>query len=484
MLKFSVADVARATGGDVWPPEGDGMITAVVTDSRVTSPGSLFIALRGKRFDGHDFIPEAVQAGAAAVMVEKSALQAVRTTLDSAGIPAIAVQNTLNALQSLARWYRSRFTVPVIGVTGSNGKTTTKDLIAAVLGTRFPVHATHGNWNNEIGVPLTVLQMNRRHRALVVEMGMRARGEIRQLAQIVRPTIGVVTNVGPVHVEFLGSLAGVAAAKGELVEQLPVHGVAVLNGDDPYVAAMASQTDARVVTYGFHANVDIQAFDVVSLGFEGIRFRVRTPFGELNVNMPLIGEHNVHNALAAIAVAQACGLTNKEIETGLANARLSAMRLEVIRLNGEITLLNDAYNASPASMRAALQTLQRLPGKRKAVVLGDMLELGEFARQEHEAVGRQVAASGVDRLIVVGRWAEIIAAAAQSAGMSAQDITCCADADDAAQAVADWMSADDVILVKASRGLQLDRVVDLLVAQRGAFGGPGVGSKQEGAGTT
>lgn len=483
MLKFSVADVARATGGNVWPSESDGIVSAVVTDSRATGPGSLFIALRGKRFDGHDFIADAIQAGAAAVMIEKSAHSRVQAVLRTTDTSAVLVDDTLHALQSLAGWYRSRFTVPVVGVTGSNGKTTTKDLIAAVLGTRFPVHATHANLNNEIGVPLTVLQMDRKHRGLVVEMGMRARGEIRQLAQIVRPTIGVVTNVGPVHVEFLGNLAGVAAAKAELVEQLPAHGVAVLNGDDPYVAAMAAQTDAQVVTFGLNPNVDVQAYDVVSLGFEGMAFRVRTPLGELNVRTSLLGEHNVYNALATIAAAQACGLTSKEIEAGLANVRLSGMRLEVIKLSGDIAIVNDAYNASPASMRAALQTLRQLPGKRKAAVLGDMLELGELAQREHEAIGRQAVASGVNRLIVVGRWAEAVAAAARSAGMSADAIMCCDDADDAARAVAAWMSEHDVILVKASRGLQLERVVDFLVQQRGACSASAVGSEPEGAGT-
>lgn len=480
MLKFSVADVGRATEGDVWPQQSDEIISAVVTDSRVTKPGNLFVALRGARYDGHEFVADALRAGAAAVMIEKSALNRLQADLRSANTPAITVDDTLHALQLLAGWYRSRFTGPVVAITGSNGKTTTKDLIATVLGTRFPVQATQGNLNNEIGVPLTVLQMQRKHRGLVVEMGMRARGEIRHLAQTVRPTIGVVTNVGPVHVEFLGSLAGVAAAKAELIEELPAHGTAVLNGDDPHVAAMAKQTDAEVVTFGLQPHVDIQAYDVVSLGFEGLTFRVRTPLGELNVKTPLLGEHNVYNALATIAVAQACGLTNNEIEAGLKDIRLTGMRLEVIKLRDEITLLNDAYNASPASMRAALRTLRQLPGKRKAAVLGDMLELGEYAQQEHEELGHQAAASGVDRLIVLGRWAEVVAAAAQRSGIPAEAITQCDDAAEAAQAVADWMSAHDVILVKASRGLQLERVVNFLLQHCGTGNGSAAGSGQGG----
>lgn len=470
MHKFTVADVARATGGDIWPNESDGGISAIATDSRTTQPGELYVALRGTRFDGHQFIPEALRAGAAAVLMEASALPEIQVALQAADIPAVLVSDTLDALQSLATWHRSRLKGPVVAITGSNGKTSTKDLVAAALGSRFPVHATQGNLNNEIGVPLTILQWEQEQRGLVVEMGMRARGEIRQLAQIAHPTIGVVTNVGPVHLETLIDLDGVAAAKAELVEQLPAHGIAVLNADDSRVAAMATQTSARVVTYGLDQRADIHARDIEILGLEGIQFNVKTSDGEAQIKIPLLGEHNVSNALAAIGVAQACGLTLKEIAHGLRNMRLSAMRMEVVPLAGEITLLNDAYNAAPASMRAALHTLRQLPGHRRAVVLGDMLELGERARQEHETLGRSVAEHGFDRLIVLGEWAEIVAAAAEGAGFPRHSITVCGDADEAAQALEKWVSPHDVVLVKASRGLRLERVVDYMVQRLGGSG--------------
>lgn len=433
--------------------QGEGTrVTSLSTDTRTLAPGACFVALKGPRFDGHDFIDAAVAKGAAAVVAREGLARPLPP-----GVAWIAVDDTLQALGRIACGYRLQFSLPVIGVTGSNGKTTTKEMIARILATAGPVAATQANQNNEIGVPLTLLTIGREHRAAVVEMGMRAPGEIAQLAEIARPTIGVVTNVGPTHVEFLGSVEGVARAKAELVEALPAEGYAVLNADDSRVKAMAGRTRAQVITYGLADEADVRAERVEYRGLEGSRFILNGPGEKAPIILKLPGRHQVHNALAAAAVAFALGLDAKAVQEGLIGVR-TQMRMSVKRLGMGVVLIDDAYNASPLSVRSALLSLGDVEGKRRVAVLGGMLELGALAKEAHLEVGRLVAAAGVQRLIAVGDEARWIIEGALAAGLAPDRVTHFPDAESAARAVERWVAPHDAILVKGSRGFRLEQV--------------------------
>lgn len=459
MQPFTVAEAAAAVGGRLIAGPAERRIDGVSTDSRTIAPGELFVPIRGERFDGHAFLADALRKGAAAVFVE-AGRQAELPPLGQAC--AVAVSNTLGALQDLAAWHRSLFSGPVVAVTGSNGKTTTKDMIAAVLAERFRVLATAGNLNTEIGLALTLLQRDAAHEAVVLEMGMRGRGQIAALAAVARPSIGVVTNVGPVHLELLGTIEAVALAKRELVEALPAGGVAVLNADDARVAAMAAHTQARVVTYGFGPGAQVRAEDVRSCGLDGVAFRLVCEQGGAEVSLPLPGRHNVANALAAAAVGLSCGLDPESVARGLSAVRPSGMRMQIERLAGDVVVLNDAYNASPLSMAAALQALADLPAARRLAVLGDMLELGPVSQEAHLRVGELCAAHGVDLLVTVGERSRDIARGAVRAGMAPSAVTSAADAEEAARIVCAAVRPGDVVLVKASRGMALERIVAAL----------------------
>lgn len=460
MHALKVIDIAQAVNGRLHPPQAEVEVSEVSIDTRTLPPGALYIALRGERYDGHQFVQEAVQRGAAAVLVEEGKWGQLRSALGPPAVPAVLVPDSLRALQALAAWRRAALAGPVVGVTGSNGKTTTKDMVAAVLSRRYRVLATRGNWNNEIGLPLTLLQLRPDHEAIVLEMGMRGSGEIARLAQVARPTVGVVTNVGPVHVELLGSLDRIADAKAELVAALPSDGVAVLNADDPRVAGMAAKTDARVLTFGLHADADVRATEVQSRGFAGVWCRVHAPSGTQELLVPVPGVHNVYNALAAIAVGEAVGVPVEQAPAAFRNLQRTAMRLEPVRLAHGIMLLNDAYNASPASVEGALNTLAGLPGAQRIAVLGDMLELGYLAASAHRRIGEICARTGLDFLVVTGRWAGEVVAGALEGGMPEEAIARCEDAAAAVERVAERVVPHAVILVKASRGLRLERVVD------------------------
>lgn len=455
---------AADAGGMLLHGRPDALVDSVVTDSRAARPGSLFVALTGQRFDGHDFVAEAFAKGAAAAMVRAGA--ALPAPLpDGAGI--IQVSDTLEGLQRLAAAQRKRLRARVIGVTGSVGKTTTKDMIAAIARTRGRVAATRGNFNNEIGLPLTVLDADATTDTLVVEMGMRAPGEIRALARVARPHVGVVTNVGPVHLERLGSLENIALAKQELIEELPSDGVAVLNGDDGLVRGMAARAPGAVLFFGFGVDNDVRAEDVEPLGERGTRFTLYFRNVRLPVSLPVPGRHHVVNALAAAAAAFACGWEAADVVAGLAavDRQRSAMRTELMVTPEGIRLINDAYNASPASMAAALELLTSLPGRRKVAVLGDMLELGPLADPAHAEVGEDVARRGVQLLIAVGRYAARMAEAARRAGMPGDAVRVCRDADEAADVVERCVAPGDVVLIKASRGLRLERVAHRLAGE-------------------
>jgi UDP-N-acetylmuramoyl-tripeptide--D-alanyl-D-alanine ligase len=453
---FTAEDLARISGGRL-VARSNRPIRGAAVDSRAVRPGELFVALRGERTDGHRFLDAAVTAGASALLVTRAPANA--GTLGDVSI--IRVRDGLAALHAVAAAWRTRFDPLVVGVTGSIAKTSTKEAIAAVLEQRFRTLRNEGNQNNEIGLPLTILRLSPEHQAAVLEMGMYIGGEIAELAAIARPRIGVVTAVQPVHLSRIGSIEAIERAKGELVEALPSEGTAVLNADDPRVRRMSSRTSARSVTYGFAEDADITAEAVQSAGPDGMRFMLRAGGTRAAVTIPTLGRLAVHNALAAAAVGLAAGMTLGEIAAGLARGWAAPHRAELVRAGG-VTIVDDSYNASPASVAAALELLAGLPGRRVAV-LGEMLELGDGHVSGHRAVG-EAAAAVVELLVVVGSGAAPVADAARDAGLAADRIIRVADRDAALDALRPRLRSGDVVLVKASRGIELDLLVDELVA--------------------
>jgi UDP-N-acetylmuramoyl-tripeptide--D-alanyl-D-alanine ligase len=464
-VSFTAEDLRRLTGGRLLRTSSRPIRGAAV-DSRLVVPGQLFVALPGERTDGHRYLADAAVAGAAALVVSRPVPAEV---LDALGdVTVLAVPDGMIALGALAAGWRARFDPLVVGVTGSIAKTSTKEAIAAVLDTTFRTLRSEGNQNNEIGLPLTLLRLGPDHRAAVLEMGMYASGEIADLARMAKPRIGVVTAVHGVHLSRMGSLAAIERAKGELVEALPSDGVAVLNQDDRRVRRMADRTAARVLTYGLSSDADVTADEVVSAGFEGMRFQLRLPPSRggrparLPVRIPGLGKLSVHNALAAAAVGHAAGVEPAKIVHALGSGWPAEHRGQVARV-GRITIIDDAYNASPPSVTAALDMLAGLPGRRIAV-LGEMYELGRGAVTGHREVGTAAAAT-VDLLIVVGAGATGIAAGAKAAGLDASRILEARDRETALDLLRARLRDGDVVLVKASRGVELDLLVEALRAE-------------------
>lgn len=452
-------DLVRLTGGRL-VVRSDRPIRGAAVDSRLVAPGQLFVALPGERTDGHDHLDDALRRGAAALLV-------TRPLADPSALGDVTVVRVADALAGLgavAAGWRRRFDPLVVGVTGSIAKTSTKEAIAAVLETTFRTLKSEGNQNNEIGLPLTVLRLTAEHEAAVLEMGMYVGGEIADLARIGRPSIGVVTAVQAVHLSRIGTLEAIERAKGELLEALPADGTAVLNEDDPIVRRMDRRTAARVLRYGFAETADVRADSLVSAGPNGMRFRLRTPLGERDIVTPTLGALSVHNAAAAAAVGLAAGLSLDAIETGLRGGWGAPRRVELVRLRGA-TVIDDSYNASPGSVAAALDVLAGLPGRRVAV-LGEMLELGDEHEAGHRAVG-EAAAEVAALLIVVGTRARGMAEAAVEAGLDPSSVHLAIDAEAALEVLRPRLREGDVVLVKASRGIGLDRLVDALRLELG-----------------
>lgn len=449
--RLTADELVRLTGGRI-VARSSRPIHGAAVDSRAVRPGALFVALPGERTDGHEFLADAVARGAAALLVTRPPAEAA--ALGDATI--IRVADGLRALHVVATAWRTRFDPLVVGITGSIAKTSTKEAVAAVLGRRFRTLRTEGNQNNEIGLPLTVLDLGPEHEAAVLEMGMYVGGEIADLAAIARPSIGVVTAVQAVHLSRIGSIEAIERAKGELLEALPPSGTAILNADDPIVTRMASRTTARSVRYGFSADADVVAEDVASAGTAGMRFVLRAGGAHRPVAIPTLGRLAVHNALAAATVGLVAGLSLDEIIDGLASGWQAPHRGELVRLDG-VTVIDDSYNASPASMLAALELLRGLPGRRVAV-LGEMLELGDGHDDGHRTVGAEAGRSA-ELLVVVGRGASGIADGARDAGLDPSRILSAPDRDAAREVLGPRLRRGDVVLVKASRGLELDRLV-------------------------
>jgi len=470
---LTLADVVEALAGER-PAGGDDVLTETVVDSRQVIPGAMFVALPGERHDGHDFVDDAFRRGATLALtarpVEGWPSLDLRAGFDAAAWEdfqtpgCVIVEDPLAALQQIARFWRRKMAhVRVIGITGSVGKSTTKELTAQVLSSRYRTLKNLGNFNNEIGLPLTLLRLTEGYERAVLEMGFYVPGDIALLCDIAQPQVGVVTNVGLVHAERAGSQDTIARGKAELVEALPPapEGVAVLNYDDVRVRNMAARTRARVFFYGLSPKAHLWADQIEGLGLEGIRLRLHYRGETLTVKVPLLGRHSVHTVLRATAVGLVEGLAWGEIVAGL-RTDYTQLRLVAVRAFNGALLLDDTYNASPQSTLAALNLLADLPGRRVAV-LGDMLELGPYEHEGHWKVGLR-AAEVASLLVTVGERARVIAEAARQAGLPADRIVETSDADQAVAVLREMLQPDDVVLVKGSRGVKMDRIVAALEA--------------------
>src|SRR5277367_2716441 len=421
-------------------------------DSRSVGPGQLFFAVKGERLDGHDFVESALEKGAIAAVVRKDQLgRYPRETR------LLAVDDTLVGLQTLATAVRKLWGKPLIAVTGSAGKTTTKEAIAHVLSARFRVLKSEGNFNNHFGLPLMLLKLEPEYDVAVIEMGMSHAGEIRALARIAQPEIGVVTNVAPVHLEFFDSIAGIARAKYELIESLPASGTAVLNADDEYVSQFGRDFKGKVIKYGTGATADVRAENVQTRGAEGSEFDVIMAGGREHARLPLVGEHNILNALAAVSVGLARGLKAAEAVGALATLAPPDKRGQVLQL-GNITVINDCYNSNPKALHAMVDALAAMPAKRRIVVAGEMLELGPAAEELHRSAGAHAAERKIDVLLGVRGLAQAMVEGARKAGTPAEFV---ATSEEAGEWLAREARDGDVVLLKASRGVKLEKALEV-----------------------
>ena len=420
-------------------------------DSRTVQPGELFFAVKGERLDGHDFVEQALSKGAVGAIVRRDQL-----TRYPAKNSLLAVDDTLIALQTLATAVRKLWGKTAIGITGSMGKTTTKDAIAHLLSVRHRVHRSKGNFNNHFGLPLGLLTLEPEYDLAVIEMGMSHAGEIASLARIALPNEAVVTSVGPVHLEYFDSIAGIARAKYELIEAIPPGGTVVLNGDDQYVSQFGRDFKGRVVMFGLKTTADVRAENIEALGLEGTRFDLTCQGLRQSVRSPLLGTHNVYNALAAAAVALEHGITPSEVAATLPSLEPGDKRGQVAQV-GNITVLNDCYNSSPKALMAAVDTLAGMPATRRIVVAGEMLELGSTGEQLHRECGRYIASKNIDRLLGVRGLAMPMVEAALAAGVKAEFVATPEEA-------GDWLTREtregDTVLLKGSRGVKLERALE------------------------
>jgi UDP-N-acetylmuramoyl-tripeptide--D-alanyl-D-alanine ligase len=459
MRMRTVEDVVRGTqgalvGGDLGVP-----LTGVSIDSRTLKVGEVFFAIRGHRLDGHRYLKDATASGASCLVID--------TLPDDlpASVSAVLVEDTTRALGRFAAYHRARFTLPVAAVTGSNGKTTTKEMMAAILGALGPVLKPEASFNNQWGLPLTLLRLGPEHRAVALELGANQPGEIAALAAISRPSVGVVTVVSTAHTEFFGSLDGVQAEKSALVGAVPPDGTVVLNADDPRVLAMRDLARGRVLTFSARQPADVRSVGPVEETADGLRFTVEIAGSRQAISTGFVGRHNVINALAAAGVGWAAGLDAERIARGLEAARPVKGRC-IWRRAGLLRVLDDTYNANPASAAAALETFSATAGRsRRVVVLGDMLELGEVAEHAHREAGRAVAASGAAEFIAMGQHGRAAVEAAQKAGLHESHHT--TTFEDTVALLMKRLAPGDAVLVKGSRGMRMERVVDALIARLG-----------------
>lgn len=453
MEDLSICEIVEAAHGVLMNFEEEFEVSGVSIDSRKTNPGDMFIAIKGEKFDGHDFIEKAAENGAVLAVTQRLP--------ERCKIPYILVEDTLKALQDIAAYYRSKFNIPIVAITGSSGKTTTKDMTASVLTQRFNVLKTEGNLNTTIGLPLTLLKLQYSHQIAVLEMGMSSLGEIRLLSDIVRPDIGVISNIGLTHIEYLGSRENILRAKLEIFSYFNCNNIAVINGDDDMLHSFCSDK-FRVIKYGLKEANEIFAYGIEEKGEAGIGFSVDLEGIRSNFKVPLPGIHNVYNALSAIAVTRLFGMDAVEIQKGLNSFKPSKMRMEMINLDSGIKLINDVYNANPESMKAAIDVLHTIKSRRRGIcILGDMLELGDLSSEEHCKIGAYAASTGVDAIIAVGEFADDIKRGAMTSGMNGSVYTFF-DIKAAAPFLDNIVKPGDAVLIKGSRGMKMEYIVDYL----------------------
>jgi UDP-N-acetylmuramoyl-tripeptide--D-alanyl-D-alanine ligase len=458
---LSIHDVKIATDGSLASGHSGVSVTGVSIDSRTVSPGELFVAIAGKHFDGHDFVGEAAGRGAVAALVH-------RDVPGGEGLTVVRVADTTQALGDLARHVRLAAALPVVCVTGSTGKTTTKDMTAALLGSRGPVLKTEGNLNNQYGLPLTMMRLGAAHWSAVLELGMSAPGELRALSAIAQPDVAVITNVGPAHLGFFPSVDAIADAKAEILEGLRPGGVAVLNADDPRVRRIGEASGRDVIWFGRDRRHDVSAENWRG-SIAGMRFDLRLGGRSVDIALPLAGPHHVMNFMAAAAVAHRLGITPEAIAIAAAGIEPPLHRGQVLRCGESVTIVDDSYNASPDAVAAAMTTLGLAAGRR-VLFLGDMLELGDASAGLHREVGEKLAGR-VDAVVGVGPMAKHVVEAARASGMDESALHHFADSETAAAAAADLARPGDTILVKGSRGMRMERVLDALVARFGTKDG-------------
>jgi UDP-N-acetylmuramoyl-tripeptide--D-alanyl-D-alanine ligase len=467
MMTISAAYLAEIAGGEIVAGPLDVVARGAEIDSREVTPGMAFFALPGERTDGHDHIEAAARAGARVAVVSRFD-ESVVAQLGKPGAPDMAVvlvPDVAAALRTLAMHHRSTLRCTVVGITGSTGKTSTKDFLLAALGEGRSVVATLGNRNNELGVPLTLLRAGARTDVLIVEMGMRGEGQIRRLCEIARPTLGIVTNIGQTHMELLGSQEAIVRAKGELVECVPADGHVFLNGDDAWSRGLADRTAAPITWYGMGESVDVRASDVSVDDLGRPSFTLTADGGSETVTLPLPGRHHAYTAAAAAATALALGVSLQEIAVRLGDVHVSDMRMQLFVAANGITVINDAYNASPASMRAAVSTLADIQSRgARVAVLGDMAELGSLTELAHFRIGEAVARCGIESLVTAGSRAQRIAEGAIAAGMAPSAVRPCATVEEASEVLDDLLAAGDTVLVKASRSMGFERIVERILA--------------------
>jgi UDP-N-acetylmuramoyl-tripeptide--D-alanyl-D-alanine ligase len=464
---FSLQDILDATGGRLIRGNLDTVFEGISIDSRTIKRGELFIALRGVRFDGHQFVSEAMERGAEGAIVEGEPL-GTEAPFDPMEKPVIAVVDTLRALGDIAHCWKEKHSIPLVAVVGSNGKTTTKEIIATLLEGSFRVLKTLGNRNNLVGLPLTLLDLSPEHTIAVVEMGMNVRGEIERMTEMANPDVGLITNISEAHLEGLGTFEELVKAKGELWDTMRPNGVIVVNQDDANVLKCANGYPGKRVTFGVEVPSDVMAQGIRIEGGKGVRFTLTVRGEEAEVNFPMMGISSVYNALAATAVASIYGVQLREIKERLEGFKPFSMRMEIIRLDNGATIINDAYNANPRSMELALKALSQVKeAERGIAVLGDMLELGQFSEEAHARVGEKVVSFGVDLLFTLGERAQTIAGRARQAGLDKGRVVVSMDHRDLLHKLKKTIKRGDWILVKGSRSMSMEKIVGALMGEEG-----------------
>lgn len=453
MQKLTIEEILKATDGTLVCGSEDVEFDSITTDSRKAAKGVLFIPLEGEKFDGHEFIRAAFDLGASVVLTHKDTEPGIGDTI-------IRVKDTFRALGDIAKYYKAKYKIPTVAVTGSVGKTTTKDMLYSALRTKYNTHKTKANFNNEIGLPWTIFDIEKEHEVAVLEMGMNHFGEIERLADIGRPDVAVITNIGLSHIENLGSQEGIFKAKMEITKLFDENNTLITNGDDKFLGKTKGMGKYKVVYYGItNPGNDVYAKDIETKGIYGIEFTAVVDGKDYRVWVPVPGMHNVYNALAAICVGREFDVPMEKIIEGIRNPERTGMRMEISEENG-ITVVNDCYNASPDSIRAALEVLSYADNPRKIAVLGDVLEMGEFAQKAHYDLGRDVAANKVDVLVTAGENAKFIADGARDNGM--ENVVSFGKTLEAAGYVKDLVKSGDAVLVKASRGMHFEDVVNAI----------------------